>query len=392
MAKPSLLKVGASLLALALVTTVLAPAHAANLTVIHLVDASGAGVPGVQINVASNAGTRLTKATDTTGLARFPGLIGPGSLEINHCDLSIESIALQIYDADFGDGGQMFVLKLPARPSIYEYSVASENGATYKKAEQLSFDVTTLTVESYMGDYGEVQTPLGLGSISSCGSAWQSGDSLKVAPFASSSEDPVVNVIQQVEGGEVTTKFPTSQMSMNSKSTLYVGPVDYIKPGKTTFTGLEGKPFVVNSTLVQHELSQGVAVGERFEMTCADPQDYFMGLRSTQNRIASNNLISFSFKILKTGTYRCGIYSTSHSIKSEPFEVKITGAPVSSSNLKRKFKRCSDLNKVFKGGIAKSAAVVNINKHSRYSAYPSATAYSINKKLDTDKDGVACER
>ncbi|KZM54945.1 calcium-binding protein [Aeribacillus pallidus] len=58
----------------------------------------------------------------------------------------------------------------------------------------------------------------------------------------------------------------------------------------------------------------------------------------------------------------------------------------------KKFKNCTQLNKVYKGGVAKSAKVKNKGGKTRYKPYVSSSLYNANKKLDRDKDGIACER
>ncbi|WP_214711387.1 MULTISPECIES: excalibur calcium-binding domain-containing protein [unclassified Exiguobacterium] len=48
----------------------------------------------------------------------------------------------------------------------------------------------------------------------------------------------------------------------------------------------------------------------------------------------------------------------------------------------KKFKNCTELNKTYKGGVAKT----------KYKPYVSATLYEANKSKDRDKDFIACER
>jgi hypothetical protein len=60
------------------------------------------------------------------------------------------------------------------------------------------------------------------------------------------------------------------------------------------------------------------------------------------------------------------------------------------------FKNCTQLNKVYKGGVAKAGVKYNkvSGKKRAFTVKPkSSTAlYKANKKLDRDKDGVACEK
>jgi len=56
-----------------------------------------------------------------------------------------------------------------------------------------------------------------------------------------------------------------------------------------------------------------------------------------------------------------------------------------------KFKNCTELNKVYPGGVAKPGAV---NKGGATKKQPTidAALYKANSKSDRDKDGIACEK
>ena len=50
----------------------------------------------------------------------------------------------------------------------------------------------------------------------------------------------------------------------------------------------------------------------------------------------------------------------------------------------KKFKNCTELNKTYKGGVAKTKT--------KYKPYANSSLYEANKSKDRDKDGIACER
>lgn len=56
------------------------------------------------------------------------------------------------------------------------------------------------------------------------------------------------------------------------------------------------------------------------------------------------------------------------------------------------YKNCTELNKVYKGGVAKSASVKNKGGKTKYKPYVSKELYEANKKSDRDKDFIACEK
>jgi hypothetical protein len=56
------------------------------------------------------------------------------------------------------------------------------------------------------------------------------------------------------------------------------------------------------------------------------------------------------------------------------------------------YKNCTELNKVYKGGVAKSSKVKNKGGKTKYKPFVSLELYNANKSKDRDKDGIACER
>jgi hypothetical protein len=57
----------------------------------------------------------------------------------------------------------------------------------------------------------------------------------------------------------------------------------------------------------------------------------------------------------------------------------------------KKFKNCSELNKVYPGGVALPGSVNSGGATKKEPKYDKAL-YTANKKSDRDKDGIACER
>jgi len=55
------------------------------------------------------------------------------------------------------------------------------------------------------------------------------------------------------------------------------------------------------------------------------------------------------------------------------------------------FKNCTELNKVYPGGVALPGAVNSGGVTKKEPKYDKAL-YSANKKSDRDKDGIACEK
>jgi hypothetical protein len=69
----------------------------------------------------------------------------------------------------------------------------------------------------------------------------------------------------------------------------------------------------------------------------------------------------------------------------------VIASPSQSNAAAKKFKNCTELNKVYPGGVAKPGAV---NKGGATKKEPTidAALYKANKKSDRDGDGIACEK
>ena len=57
----------------------------------------------------------------------------------------------------------------------------------------------------------------------------------------------------------------------------------------------------------------------------------------------------------------------------------------------KKFKNCTELNKVYPGGVALPGEVNSGGATKKEHKYDKAL-YTANKSLDRDKDGIACEK
>jgi hypothetical protein len=67
------------------------------------------------------------------------------------------------------------------------------------------------------------------------------------------------------------------------------------------------------------------------------------------------------------------------------------GLPPSSQASTKVFKNCTELNKVYPGGVALPGAVNSGGITKKEPKYNKAL-YNANKKSDRDKDGIACEK
>ena len=69
-----------------------------------------------------------------------------------------------------------------------------------------------------------------------------------------------------------------------------------------------------------------------------------------------------------------------------------TVSPDSADAAAKTFKNCTELNKTYKGGVAKAANIKNKGGATKYTPFVSKEIYEANVKSDRDKDGIACER
>ena len=74
------------------------------------------------------------------------------------------------------------------------------------------------------------------------------------------------------------------------------------------------------------------------------------------------------------------------------FTVGAAPAPADAAAKAKTYKNCTEINKVYKGGIARSSKVKNKGGKTKYKPFVSQALYDANKKSDRDKDLIACER
>ena len=65
---------------------------------------------------------------------------------------------------------------------------------------------------------------------------------------------------------------------------------------------------------------------------------------------------------------------------------------VSAKSDVKNYKNCKALNADYKGGVARSASAKNKGGKTKFKPFVSKELYDANKKLDRDKDEIACER
>ena len=70
----------------------------------------------------------------------------------------------------------------------------------------------------------------------------------------------------------------------------------------------------------------------------------------------------------------------------------ISATPLTQANAASKvFKNCTELNKVYPGGVALPGAI-NAGGTTKQTPTYDKKLYEANKKSDRDKDGIACEK
>ena len=69
-----------------------------------------------------------------------------------------------------------------------------------------------------------------------------------------------------------------------------------------------------------------------------------------------------------------------------------TTAPTETEAVAKEFSNCTELNKTYKGGVAKAANIKNKGGKTKFTPFVSKEIYEANIKSDRDKDGIACEK
>jgi len=363
-------------------------------TIVILQDSNGVGIPDVELWVyASALGTDLKIKTDASGVAHLPALRGKGSFEINHCKQAASSIALQIFDVNYGDGGESFTIKLPARPKTYEFQFKSANGLTIQQSERIGGSATP-SANSWLQDYGTFPTPLGKAQISSCGSAWLTNDILRVAPFASSVSEAAVAVPQTITGGTTNRLYPMSEFSTSSTKTLIIDNFKYIEISDVSQTVYARQPTKVTGKFLGITSSTDLPLNTLYGVRCVSksPNGPSAGYGAS-SKVNEDLSLQAQVTFQSEGNFRCilGAFGL-NSTNSLGFDVAVLPFKMFSIASGKRYKTCATLNKSFDGGLAKSSKAQTADLTTKYLAAVSGSGYKLNSALDKDKDGVACER
>lgn len=110
----------------------------------------------------------------------------------------------------------------------------------------------------------------------------------------------------------------------------------------------------------------------RLGQATLDAEGNFTFRVSLQVRMMTTEYVSPSFRISSPGG--------------------VTSVELPLPKIVKKYKNCSQMSREFEGGVAKSAASKNKGKATKLDPIVSSKVLNLNKVLDTDKDGLACER
>ena len=69
-----------------------------------------------------------------------------------------------------------------------------------------------------------------------------------------------------------------------------------------------------------------------------------------------------------------------------------TGNIANAASQPKVYKNCTELNKDYKGGVARASNIKNKGGKTKYKPYVSKALYDANKSKDRDKDLIACEQ
>jgi hypothetical protein len=72
--------------------------------------------------------------------------------------------------------------------------------------------------------------------------------------------------------------------------------------------------------------------------------------------------------------------------------IPLPGTQAEAAAKAKSYKNCTELNKDYPGGVAQSASVKNQGGKTKKKPHVSKELYAANKKLDRDKDLIACEK
>jgi hypothetical protein len=143
----------------------------------------------------------------------------------------------------------------------------------------------------------------------------------------------------------------------------------------------------ITQTSISNYSGSQVTIWSRNFENSKKPGAWIQGKTAT---VKASGVAVFSVSPSKTSQFQ--IRGTSLSASSKSFTIRVKAAIA--------YKNCTALNKVYKGGVAKSKSSKNTKKKngkkvlaaSKYKPSINPTLYSKNEKLDKDADGIVCEK
>jgi hypothetical protein len=269
----------------------------------------------------------------------------PGSVtQIDNQVLKFNGVAVTNNNAFTNAGGRGY---------IYGIELATQN---YNSNWDWTSDGNNDAMVTYYRPFENVQV-----SIFTPMSDWADGNADIVLPDVPSIEVTASPQINQGESSSIQSSLDSPVAPLELRSVLPVVVSDYS--------------------------GSKVTVWARDFVNQSKPGNWIKGKTASIN---AKGTAAFSVSPSKTTQFQ--IRGTSLSASSKPFTVRVKAAVA--------YKNCTALNKVYKGGVAKSKASKNTKKMngkkvlgaSKYKPSNNSTLYSKNKKLDIDGDGIVCEK
>jgi len=163
-------------------------------------------------------------------------------------------------------------------------------------------------------------------------------------------------------------------------------------------TNLVTKQISAEPRLIVNALPQQVKVGTRLELSAARyplASEFKWLINGVLTEASSRNFAERSYVIKANDVGKIislvfldGDAATNSKI-SWTGEALVTQL---SSSTPKKYSTCVAMNREYPGGIAKSSSTKNRGSSTKNAPVVNAKIYDLNKSLDTDKDGLVCER
>mgnify|MGYP000190327154 CR=1 FL=1 len=350
---------------------------------VHVTDQSGNPLAGLDVSL-SNLSANLTFNTDSAGTASFSGISGDAYLSVGmkSCTDGKTAATASSEKVALGSGGKTLEVAFPTVSNAFKISLIGANNAPIYRPHNAYLVAAGRVpgLEIFSSTLGPTQTTeFGTLKFAVCQQLkWLDSQTLALQSFSNSPANGTLRITKHVTGGVQTVETPLASLSATTANQIPIG--DY-----THWTDIVvPNPAYTRGAIFTATLVQGTVNGF--------PYPRYIGCGSPSQLVTSKDGVNYSqvVTVQAAGPAECRVYTAG--LDSDSVTVNFVDPLAKVRGKSPKLAKCSQVNAIWPGGVAKNTSVSDIGPKATYAPFFDPNYYAKIKSLDKDKDGISCER